>query len=133
MDNVNHSMDGQPLNALFWRDEILQVMFWLKGEGLAEVVTAQELETFLNTDAKTIHFYLAQFTEEGYFVRHPDPAGMPSDTRYSLSDLGRKEGGRRFQDEFADMQKSGHGECSADCSCHKTGDRSTCPTHGHQH
>ena len=46
------------LNALFWRDEILQVMFWLKGEGLAEVVTAQELETFLNTDVKTIHFYL---------------------------------------------------------------------------
>jgi hypothetical protein len=128
-------MDGsnQPLNILFWRDEILQVMFWLRGEGLAEMVTAQDLEVFLNNDAQTLHFYLEQFTTEGYLIRHPDPTGLPSETRYSLSELGRKEGGRRFQDEFADMQKSGHGECSADCICHKTGDRANCPTHGHQH
>lgn len=128
MDNLN-----QPLDTLFWRDEILQVMFWLKGEGLADVVTAQDLESFLNTEAKTIYFYLEQFSEEGYLARHPDPAGMPTGTRYSLSELGRKEGGRRFQDEFAGMQKSGHGECSADCICHQTGDHANCPTHGHQH
>jgi hypothetical protein len=36
-------------------------------------------------------------------------------TRYSLSDLGRGEGGRRFADEFVGMQKVGHGECNADC------------------
>jgi len=133
MENTQSNKPNQALDALFWRDEILQVMFWLRGEGLAEVTTAQELEVFLNTDAKTIQFYLEQFVEEGYFVRHPDPAGMAAGNRYSLSELGHREGGRRFHDEFADMQKSGHGECSADCSCHQTGDHANCPTHGHQH
>ncbi|MCG3207700.1 MAG: hypothetical protein FOGNACKC_01300 [Anaerolineae bacterium] len=123
--------DNQPLDTLFWRDEILQVMFWLRGEGLAQTVTAQELEVFLNNNASTLHFYLEQFTEEGYLTRHPDPAGMPGATRYELNDLGRREGGRRFQDEFAGMQKSGHGECSADCSCHQTGDHANCPSHHH--
>ena len=121
--------DQQSLNALFWRDEILQVMFWLRGEGLAETVTARELEVFLNQQADFLFYYLEQFTGEGYLVRYPDPAGMPDNTRYGLSDLGRREGGRRFQDEFADMQKSGHGECSADCACHQTGDHANCPSH----
>jgi hypothetical protein len=30
------------------------------------------------------------------------------------------------------MQKSGHGECSADCSCHQTGDHANCPSHHHR-
>jgi hypothetical protein len=36
-------LSNSALDALFWRDEILQVMFWMRGEGLAEVVSAQEL------------------------------------------------------------------------------------------
>lgn len=121
------------LDALYWRDEILQVMFWLRGEELAEVVSAQELLVFLAGELKTIRFYLEQFANEGYLIRHPDAAGMLNATHYSLSELGRTEGGRRFADEFAGMQKSGHGECNADCDCHKTGDPSNCPSHKHRH
>jgi hypothetical protein len=121
-------LSNSALDALFWRDEILQVMFWMRGEGLAEVVSAQELQVFLTGDIKTLQFYLEQFAHEGYLIRHPDPAGMLNATRYSLSELGRQEGGRRFSDEFAGLQKSAHGECNADCDCHKTGDRTNCPS-----
>ena len=124
---------NQALDALFWRDEILQVLYWLQGEGLGEVVTAEDLQIFLDGDLNTIQFYLEQFVGEGYLICHPDAAGMLNDTRYSLSEVGRKEGGRRFADEFSGMQKSGHGECSADCSCHQTGNRDNCPSHQHQH
>ena len=131
MDNEHSHKSNPALDALFWRDEILQVMFWLKGEGLAEIVSAVDLEVFLAAEANTLHLYLEQAADEGYLIRHPDAAGMPNATRYSLSELGRQEGSRRFADEFAEMQKSGHGECSADCVCHQTGDPSKCPSHSH--
>ena len=119
------------LDALFWRDEILQVMYWLQGEGLGDVVRAQELQVFLDSDLKPLQFYMEQAAADGYLVRYPDPAGMLDATGYGLSELGRREGGRRFRDEFEGMQKSGHGECSADCSCHTTGDHADCPSHQH--
>lgn len=133
MDSKRPGETNQALDGLFWRDEILQVMYWLQGEGLGELVSAQDLQVFLEGDLSTIQFYLEQTAEEGYLVRHPGAAGMLNDTRYSLSELGRKEGGRRFADEFSGMQKSGHGECSADCACHQTGNHADCPSHQHQH
>ena len=133
MDNKQTGKANQALEALFWRDEILQVMFWLQGEGLGDVVSAGDLQVFLDGDRETIQFYLEQAAGEGYLVRHPDAAGMLPETRYALSEAGRKEGGRRFADEFAGMQKSGHGECSADCVCHQTGNPADCPSHRPQH
>jgi hypothetical protein len=130
---MDDNKSDNALDALFWRDEILQVMYWLQGEGLGEQVGVQDLQVFLDSDADTIHFYLEQAVTDGYLIRHPDPAGMPAGTRYSLSDFGRQEGGRRFRDEFEGMQKSGHGECSADCVCHSTGNRDNCPSHQHDH
>ncbi len=125
------------LDALFWRDEILQVIYWMRGEELGEAVRAQDLQVFLAADLKTIQFHLEQAVVDGYLKKRPDTATMTDAiahaVRYSLTDMGRKEGGRRFRDEFAGMQKSGHGECSADCICHTTGDHAHCPTHGHLH
>ena len=120
-----------PLQAIYWRDEILQVMFWLKGEGLEETTSASELQVFLNADALLIQLYLEQAVADGYLDKQSATAAISPATRYGLTDLGRKEGGRRFHDEFSHLQKSGHGECSADCSCHQTGDHASCPTHSH--
>ena len=130
ISNINgqNNLD-QALDALFWRDELLQVMYWMQGEGFAEVVLPQDLQIFLAADSSTIQFHLEQAANDGYLVRHPDPTGLF--TRYSLSRMGKKEGGRRFADEFADMQKSGHGECSADCDCHQTGNYASCTNHQH--
>jgi hypothetical protein len=35
---------------IYWRDEILQLMFWLKGEGILEDVAPEDLRRFLQTD-----------------------------------------------------------------------------------
>ncbi|MEM7129855.1 MAG: hypothetical protein AAF702_26215 [Chloroflexota bacterium] len=131
--NGKQSAGEDALDKLFWRDEILQVMYWLQGEGLSESVRAQDLMVFLNSDIQTILFHLELAAAEGYLTRSPNTNSMDQSTTFALSDTGRKEGGRRFRDEFAGMQKSGHGECSADCICHTTGDHASCPTHGHAH
>ncbi|MCE7988153.1 MAG: hypothetical protein DYG89_43900 [Caldilinea sp. CFX5] len=121
-----------PLDDLFWRDELLQVMYWLRGEGLGDAVTPQELAVFLAAEPLFLQQHLERAAADGYVIRqYVDTREANQAVRYALSDLGRKEGGRRFKDEFAGMQKSGHGECSADCSCHQTGDASNCPSHGH--
>ena len=121
------------LDVLFWRDEILQVIYWMHGEGLSEAVSAHDLIVFLDGALSTIQFHLDQAVADGFLHKSLVSTGGSATPQYTLTDLGRKEGGRRFRDEFAGMQKSGHGECSADCSCHTTGDHTHCPTHGHQH
>lgn len=50
MDEL-HPPKSEALRALYWRSEILQVMYWLRGEGLGEVVDAPLLERFLGVDA----------------------------------------------------------------------------------
>lgn len=132
--NGKENQAGQKaLDKLFWRDEILQVMYWMQGEGLGGAVRSQDLVIFLNSDAKTILFHLELAAAEGYLNRSSTTNSMSDATEFSLTETGRKEGGRRFRDEFTGMQKSGHGECSADCSCHTTGDHGSCPQHGHSH
>lgn len=116
------------LDALHWRDEILQIMFWLIGEGLVARPSAEDVRQFLGADLSTIQFYLEEAVRDGYLIRHPDSAGMLSGHQYALSEMGRREGGRRFADEFAEMTKPAHGECSADCDCHKTG-KANCSHH----
>jgi hypothetical protein len=130
LDNGANSGANAELDALFWRDEILQVMYWMRGEGLSESVCAEDLLIFLDGDLPTIQHHLARAAAEGFLGTSPDGASVSTATHYTLTDLGRQEGGRRFRDEFAGMQKSGHGECNADCVCHTTGDHANCPSHG---
>ena len=39
---------------LFWRDEILQVMYWMLGEGLGQEVGPSSLKTFLGSDEQQL-------------------------------------------------------------------------------
>ena len=107
------------LQAIYWRDEILQVMYWLKGEGLVEAVTPEDLLRFLEADPGRLEARLAQLVEEGYL----DP--VPGDgVRYRLSALGIAEGRRRFLDEFAPfLGRESHSECGdPECECHTSGE-----------
>ncbi len=117
------------LAALYWRSEILQVMYWLKGEGLGDLVDAELLERFLGVDAKIGITYLDRLVEEGYLVR--------DGVWYSLSAFGQQEGAREFADAFSDLTKPAHGECSDDCWCHASVDEAeACLAHrsfGHDH
>lgn len=110
------------LQAIYWRDEILQVMYWLKGEGLGEDVAPDDLLRFLETDPGRLGERLAQLVEEGYIDSVPGDG-----VRYRLSALGIAEGRRRFLDEFAPfLGRESHSECGdPECECHTSGDECT--------
>lgn len=110
------------IDRLFWRDEILQIMYWFQGEGFGDEVTATDLNRFLASDAPDLAPYLDEMATDGWLTQLENG-------RYRLTPQGLKEGGRRFADAFEEMTKPGHGECSADCDCQ--GDPALCKHHNH--
>ena len=98
------------LEVLRIRDEVLQAMYWMRSEGLAETPTAAELARFLAVPAPTLTPYLERFAEDGYLVHAGDG--------YRLSERGEEAGKRTFAEEFANLTGSTHGECDEDCWCH---------------
>lgn len=105
-----HPPKSEALRTLYWRSEILQVMYWLRGEGLGEVVDAALLERFLGVEASIGVGYLDRLVTDGYLDRVSDG--------YVLSEQGLAEGKTEFALSFADLTRPGHGECSDDCWCH---------------
>ena len=101
---------SEALRALYWRSEILQVLYWLRGEGLGDVADAKLIERFLGVDAAVGVDYLDRLTEEGYLLR--------GDDGYRLSESGLAEGAAEFSASFAELTRPAHGECSPDCWCH---------------
>lgn len=113
------------LDELFWRDEVLQAMFWMKGEGLADAVSSADLARFLGGDAHVIGRQMSRLVAGGYLERL---AGRPA--VYRLTEMGRLEGARSFRDEFADLTRLAHGECAPGCWCHDPAHAGEpCPSH----
>ncbi len=112
--------DSRPLlSDIFWRDEILQVMYWHQGEGFGTEITARDLQTFLTTDEQSVVAHLERMVAEGYleradlsFAAREGDSPPPS---YYFTEFGAREGARRFADEFADITKQAHGDCPPDC------------------
>ena len=118
---------GQGLAAL---DEILQVMYWLRGERLADAVTAGDLLRWVGLETEAVGPLLGRLAACGLVqpAEGPGPGGTP---RYALTAAGVREGARRFADEFADLTRPGHYECAdPDCECQRTGNPADC---GHRH
>lgn len=123
-----HSPKSDGLRALYWRSEILQVMFWLRGEGFGDLVDAPMIEQFLGVDAAVGVTYLDRLVDEGYLHRDGE--------WYSLSEQGRQEGATEFAASFSDLTRPTHGECSDDCWCHNSSEEaSACAAErsGHKH
>ena len=110
MDDSRPSPKSPVLQGLYWRSEILQVMYWLRGEGFGDLVDAGLVERFLGVDAKVGVTYLDRLVEEGFVLRDGD--------WYVLSETGLLEGAQEFNDSFSDLMRPTHGECSTDCWCH---------------
>ena len=108
-------------------DEVLQILYWLRGEGLLDDVGVSDLRRFLDGSDEELTAVLDRLVRTGLVARTmPDGAA-----RFSLTADGVREGGRRFADEFADMTKPGHGECGdPECDCHRTGSPADC---AHRH
>lgn len=110
------------------RDELLQVMYWMLGEGLGAQPSIAQVESFLGSDPVAIGGVLRRMTAEGY-VKEVGHGG------YELTPLGLSEGKRSFADEFAGLTNQAHGECSPDCTfCHSPdGDPAQCPSKAISH
>jgi len=101
-----------PLGSLYCRDEVLQVMYWMTGEGFGRAFAAADLRKFLDAEDDVLAETLERLVSGGLLER-------VGDSGYALTALGQKEGGRRFADEFESMLKPGHFECDEpDCDCH---------------
>jgi hypothetical protein len=118
---------GEPLKeGLAATDEILQVMYWLRGENIAQDVAPAELARWVGLDPAQIEPLLERLVESNLVEHVAD-----RDFRYRLTSSGASEGGRRFADEFADLTKPGHYECAdPNCECKRSGNPADCV---HQH
>jgi hypothetical protein len=100
------------LEALRIRDEVLQAMYWMRSEGLADAPSAEELARFLAVPPATLRIYLGRFAADGYLE-----AAGPG---FRLTRAGEEAGKRTFAEEFADLTRPTHGECDEDCWCHES-------------
>lgn len=107
-----------PIVELRCRDDILQAMYWMRGEGFGDEVDAESLGSLLVVDGALLRAQLAVLAADGLLEQ--------DGSRYRLSAEGVREGGRRFADEFSDLQKTAHGECGPDCPICKGQPRDAC-------
>lgn len=98
------------LEVLRIRDEVLQAMYWMRSEGIADAPSDEELSRFLAVPKDTLRAYLDRFVDDGLLAK--DGANL------TLTATGEQIGKRTFADEMADLTRPTHGECDDDCWCH---------------
>lgn len=122
--------DAERPDVLRQQDEALQILYWLRGEGLMADVGVPDLKRFLDGASDDLAAVLERLVDIGLVQR--TATGSGGAIRYALTPDGVREGGRRFADEFADMVKPGHGECGdPECDCHQSGNPADCAHHHH--
>jgi hypothetical protein len=106
-------MTDRPEDAIARRDELLELLYWTEGEGFRGAATLEAITRFLAHPPETVLNTLLELMQRGDVVHD---AGR---NEYRLSDTGRREGARRFAEEFAPLLSQGHGECNdPSCECH---------------
>ena len=101
---------SEALRALYWRSEILRVVYWLYGEGLGDLVDMALIRRYLGVDAQeNLSAYLDHLVEEGSLVRDGD--------WFALSALGRAAGEVELATAFSDLVHPVLGECDDQCWC----------------
>ncbi len=98
------------LEVLRLRDEVLQAMYWMRSEGIAERPSATELARFMAVERTALQPFLDRFVADGLLEGDGEA--------YALSVRGLSDGKRTWADEMADLTKPTHGECDEDCWCH---------------
>jgi hypothetical protein len=104
-----YSPKSEALNALYWRSEILRLMYWLRGEGYGDLVDVPMLNRYLGVNTKIGRAHLDRLVEDGLLVR--------DGTWFALSEQGLEEGEEEYLTAFSDLLKPVHGACSPECWC----------------
>jgi hypothetical protein len=123
-------------NSIFWQDEILQILFWMRGEGLGEMVAIEEINRFIVVEEQVLRVTLQRLVEMGYLQLSTvsDDLG-----KVCLTEQGIKEGKKRFKDEFENyLGHEDHMVCDdPNCDCHAENIEGTCNhfslDQGHHH
>ena len=98
------------------RDEILELLYWLQGEGFSSHATIEGMMRFLAFPLEEVRAAVEQLINHAEIARAPDG-------RLQLTDGGHREAARRFADDFAELLHQGHGECNdPSCDCHENPD-----------
>jgi hypothetical protein len=122
MSENNNHQHSQALDALFWREEILQLLYWMEGESLASEVPVKNMTALLNTGICHLLNHLQKNKDAG--LLHSADGTLDENSSVSLSPQGKKEAGAVFRNAFEGMQKGGHGECGPDCEfCYHEGEK----------
>lgn len=106
---MSSSPKSEALRALYWRSEILRVVYWLRGEGFGDLVDVPLILEFLGEDGGEGIEYIDQLVGDGYLVRDGD--------WYALSARGLQEGEVEFATAFTDLVHPTTGQCSPECWC----------------
>jgi hypothetical protein len=105
-------MSDERTNPIARRDQLLELLYWLEGEGIPGTATVAGMARFLTSAPEEVRDVVERLVARG----DVEPSG---DSEYRLTVTGKREAARRFAEEFAGMTGQGHGECTdPDCDCH---------------
>lgn len=125
--------DETPGGEIAAQDELLELLYWLEGEGFEGSASMDGIVRFVAKPEAPVRATLDRLIALGNVRR--DPAS----NEFRLTDVGRVEAARRFAAEFAPFLSQGHGECNdPECDCHTNPDGAAeCHAHrahqGHDH
>jgi len=105
---------SEALRNLYWRSEILRVMYWLRGEGLGDLVDVPMVRRYLDIGLEECQAQLGGLVEEGSIVA--DGAW------YSIAPGGLADGEVEYATLFSDLARPAHGPCSDECWCQLSSD-----------
>jgi hypothetical protein len=106
---------SEPLRTLYWRSEILQVVYWLFGEGLGDLVDMDLIRTYLGLEAlgvepgEDISTYVNLLVADGSLVRDGE--------WYALSARSLAEGEAQWATAFTDLVHPISNDCNDECWC----------------
>jgi hypothetical protein len=99
------------LRILYWRSEILGVVYWLYGEGLGDVVDMDLIRQYLDVD---VHENLSEYLD----LLVADGSLVPDGEWYALSERGLADGEAQLATAFTDLVHPVVDECEGECWCH---------------
>lgn len=109
----SEEIENSALRALFWKEEILQVMYWMDGEGLGSKISVRQILNFINTSSENLLFHINKLLDQGLI--EAEQTSITLNGLVTLSQIGKTEAGKHFAEAFQGLQKAGHGECGPDC------------------
>ena len=102
---------SEALRVLYWRSEILGVVYWLYGEGLGDLVDIELIRQYLEADPRdNLAHYLDLLVQDGSLVRDGE--------WYALSARSLAVGEAQLATAFTDLVHPVSNGCDGQCWCH---------------